>query len=79
MGGLHTLPFTVTRVCGFLPATGIEKEQRGHRTVSCIPGRGRMFPHSGQKFGSPPKHDIAVGGESLSIKLDSRGYRRKPQ
>lgn len=79
MGGLHTLPFTLTRVCGFLPATGIEKEQRGHRTVSCIPGRGRMFPHSGQKFGSPPKHDIAVGGESLSIKLDSRGYRRKPQ
>lgn len=36
-----------------------------------------MFPHSGQKFGSPPKHDIAVEGESLSIKLDSRGEYRQ--
>lgn len=42
------------------PATGMQKEQRGQQTVSCIPGRGRMFPHSGQKLGSPPKHDISV-------------------
>lgn len=43
-----------------VPATGMQKEQRGQRTVSCIPGRGRMFPHSGQKLGSPPKYDISV-------------------
>lgn len=56
----------------FLPDMGIAKEQRGHRTVFCIPGRGRMFPHSGQKFGSPPKHDISVEGQSVSAKQDWR-------
>lgn len=50
-----------------VPATGMQKEQRGQRTVSCIPGRGRMFPHSGQKLGSPPKHDISVGGQGASV------------
>lgn len=49
-----------------VPATGMQKEQRGQRTVSCIPGRGRMFPHSGQKLGSPPKHDISVTGQGAS-------------
>lgn len=56
---------------------GIAKEQRGHRTVFCIPGRGRMFPHSGQKFGSPPKHDISVEGQSVSAKQDWR-WRWRP-
>lgn len=41
------------------------KEQREHITLLCIPARGRMLPHSGQKFGSPAKHDIPAGGQSV--------------
>lgn len=42
-----------------IPDVGMEKEHRGHVTLLCSPGSGRMLPHSGQKFGSPPKHDIS--------------------
>lgn len=43
-----------------VPDTGMEKEQRGQRTVSWSPGSGRMFPHSGQKFRSDVKQDISA-------------------
>lgn len=50
-----------------LPDTGILKEQPGQHTTSGIPGRGRTFPHSGQKFGPPPKHDISVSCRVLLL------------
>ena len=37
----------------------MRKEHSGQVTVSCAPGRGSTVPHSGQKFESPLKQDMA--------------------
>lgn len=50
-----------------LPVTGVQKLQRGQRTVLDSPGSGRTLPQSGQKFGSRSDEDIWEAEQRLCL------------